>query len=463
MQISILNGIYTDNDPNVRESYPLNMLPVAQQSGISGGYLKPADGIVKVGDGSGIARGGINWNNELYRVLGSKLVKVNANGTITEIGDVGNDSLPVTFDYSFDRLGIASNNNLFYYNGTTLSQVTDSDLGTVLDVIWIDGYFMTTDGEFLVVTDLNDPTSVSPLKYGSSEIDPDPIVALKKIRNEVYAVNRYTTEVFNNIGGSGFPFQRKAGAQIEKGCVGTHACCIYNDVLAFIGGGRNEQPSIYLGANSGTQKISTREIDDILSSYTESELSNAYLEERNDKNSLMLYVHLTNETFVYDVETSQQLQRPIWSKHITDTSYKARYFVYAYNGWQVADPTSTSYGYFDDSVSTHWGNKITWEFGTQMVYNEGNGAIFTELELVALTGRTTLGEEPRISTSYSLDGKSWSQDRYILSGRIGQTEKRLQWRRQGFMNNFRMQRFKGDSDTRASYLRLEVKLEPLER
>ena len=57
MQISILNGIYTDNDPNVRESYPLNMLPVAQQSGISGGYLKPADGIVKVGDGSGIARG----------------------------------------------------------------------------------------------------------------------------------------------------------------------------------------------------------------------------------------------------------------------------------------------------------------------------------------------------------------------------------------------------------------------
>jgi hypothetical protein len=66
-------------------------------------------------------------------------------------------------------------------------QVTDPDLGVVLDVVWVDGYFMTTDGEFLVVTELTDPTQVNPLKYGSSEVDPDPVVALLKLRNEVYA------------------------------------------------------------------------------------------------------------------------------------------------------------------------------------------------------------------------------------------------------------------------------------
>lgn len=462
MQISILNGIYTDNDPNIRVSYPLNFLPVAENSGVSAGYLKPADGIVESGESSGVARGGINWNNELYRVIGSSLVKIKGNGDLETIGSVGNDLKDVTFDYSFDRLAIASAGGLYYYNGSTLTQVTDTDLGSVLDVVWVDGYFMTTDGEFLVVTDLNDPTSVNPLKYGSSEIDPDPVVALKKIRNEVYAVNRNTIEIFNNIGGDFFPFQRKTGAQIQKGCVGTHACCIFNDVLAFIGGGRNEQNSIYIAANSTAQKISTREIDDVLASYDEGELSKVKIEERNVKNQRMLYVHLPNETFVYDIESSQAFQRPVWSKHVTDTNgYRAKHFVYAYGKWQVADPTSGKYGYFDDSVPTHWGQTINWEISTQMVYNESNGAIFNELELVALTGNTLLGDDPQISTSYSLDGKFWSQEKFIKSGKVGESLKRLVWRRQGKMRNFRIQRFKGTSDTKASFLRLEASLEPL--
>ena len=144
-----------------------------------------------------------------------------------------------------------------------LRQVTDSDLGTVKDVVWIDGFFMTTDGEFLVVTELNDPTSVNPLKYGSSESDPDPIIALQTLRNEVYALNEFTIEVFSNRGGEGFPFQRNAGAKIPKGCVGTHANCVFMEQIAFIGSGYNEAPSVYLGLNGRTRKIATREIPDI--------------------------------------------------------------------------------------------------------------------------------------------------------------------------------------------------------
>jgi hypothetical protein len=87
----------------------------------------------------------------------------------------------------------------------TLTQNTDPDLGTVLDVVWVDGYWMTTDGEFLVVTDLTNPLAVDPFKYGSSEVDPDPVKALLKVRNEVYALNRHTIEAFDNVGGCGLP------------------------------------------------------------------------------------------------------------------------------------------------------------------------------------------------------------------------------------------------------------------
>jgi hypothetical protein len=225
MQIPILNGIYADAAPDFRTSYPKNLVPVPKQTGISGGYLRPADGVVEAGTGPGVGRGGINWNGVLYRVMGTKLVSIAENNTVTEIGDVGGTNR-VTFDYGFTYLAIASNNNLFLYDGTTLTQVTDPDLGVVLDVVWVDGYYMTTDGEFLVITDLANPFAVNPLKYGSSEADPDPINALLKLRNEVYALNRNTIEVFDNVGTTGFPFQRIAGAQIQKGAVGTHACCV---------------------------------------------------------------------------------------------------------------------------------------------------------------------------------------------------------------------------------------------
>ena len=463
-QIPILSGIYTDNGPDIRTSYPVNLVPVPKQSGINQGYLRPADGLISNGTGPGIDRGGINWEGTCYRVMGTKLVEVSATGTVTTLGDVGGTGL-VTFDYSFDRLAIASGGNLFYWNGSTLTQVTDPDLGTVLDVVWVDGYFMTTDGEFLVVTELSDPTQVNPLKYGASEADPDPVIALLKVRNEVYALNRNSIEVFDNIGGDVFPFQRIDGAQVQKGVLGTHACCVFVEQVAFVGGGRNEAPGIYLAANANANKISTQEIDEVLLAYTEAELSGVKLEARNDRNHKLLYVHLPDRTLVFDGAATEALGQPVWfvvtSAIDGFSQYRARNFVWAYNRWIVGDPTSAAVGYMDDQISTHYGQPVRWEFGTTIIYNGGKGVIINELELVALTGRVALASDPQISTSYSVDGQTWSQSKYIAAGQIGDRLKRLVWFQQGHMRNWRIQRFQGDSSAHVAFIRLEAQLEAL--
>jgi hypothetical protein len=418
------------------------------------------------GSGPGIDRGGINWQDECYRVMGTKLVSVASNGAVTVLGDVGGPvNTLVTFDYSFDLLAIASGTRLYYWNGTTLTQVTDPDLGIVLDVVWVDGYFMTTDGEFLIVTELSDPTQVNPLKYGSSEVDPDPVVALLKLRNEVYALNRNTIEVFDNIGGDLFPFQRIDGAQIQKGVIGTFACCVYIERIAFLGGGRNESPGIYVGAAATTQKISTQEIDELLLTYSEAQLAQVKLEARNDKSHQHLYVHLPDRTVVYDAAASEALGDQVWFTLTTTVvgfaQYRARNLVWAYDKWLVGDPQSSIIGYLVDDIGSHWGQRVHWEFGTIIAYNEGKGALFQKIELVSLTGRVALGTNPQISTSYSLDGLSYSQDRYIYVGTIGNTSKRLAWFQQGHMRNWRIQRFRGDSDSHIAFARLEMQIEGL--
>lgn len=466
MQIPILSGIYTDLLANIRTAYPVNLIPTPKGSGISNEYLRPADGIVQYGTGPGPDRGGILWNGVLYRVMGTKLVSIAADGTVVEHGIVGGPTDEyVTMDYSFDRLAIVSGKKLYYFSPGSLVQVTDPDLGQVLDMIWIDGYFMTTDGQSLIVTELSDPLAVNPLKYGSSEVDPDPVIALLKLRDEAYALNRYTIEVFDNVGGQFFPFARIDGAQIEKGCIGTFACCVFNSQIAFLGSGRNEAPGIYLGANATTQKISSQEIDLLLLNYTEAELSNVKLEARNDKAHQHLYVHLPDRTIVFDGQASTELQTLVWFTLTSSTQgfqkYLARNFVWAYNNWTVGHPDNGSLGYATQLVGTQWGQKVRWEFSTIIVYNESRGAVFHQMELVSVTGRVAVGTNPQISTSYSKDGLTWSQPRFVNVGSTGATEKRIVWFQMGNMRNWRIQRFEGDSDAHISVARLEAQIEPL--
>lgn len=474
MQIPILQGVFTDSRADFRANYPQNLIPIAMDQGISTGYLRPADGIVQNGTGPGINRGGIFWlqssgtpetfHNKLYRVMGESLVSIAVDGTVTTIGTIPGTNR-VTMTYSFDKLAIAADERLFYYNGSILVEVTDPDLGAVVDMLWVDGYFMTTDGEFLVVTELNDPFAVDPLKYGSAEADPDPIKALVKIRNEVYALNRHTTEVFDNIGSTGFPFQRIEGAQIMKGTLGTHTCCQFLDAVALVGGGFNEAPAVWLATNGQAAKISTMDIDLILQEYTEAELSTSLLETRVGRDYQHLIFHLPRKTLVYDPAVSQKVGQPVWfilsSGLDYDATWRVSDMVWAYDRWNVADTQSAAIGYLSETVSTHWGQPVAWELSTMILYNEGRGALIHELELVALTGRNALGSDPRIYTQYTVDGVTWSQPSWISAGQLGNRTKRLIWLQQGNMRHWRAQRFRGTSDAFMSFARLEARIEAL--
>lgn len=464
MQIPIINGIYTNENSDFRTSYPHNLVPIPVEQGISKGYLRPAEGIIAYdGLATGVSRAGINWNDECFRVMGNQLVKIDADGVITNLGYIAGTNF-ATMDYSFDYLSITAGGNMYLYNGT-LTQITDPDLGVSLDHIWVDGYFMSTDGEFLIVTELNNPFSVLTTKYGSSELDPDPIKALLKLRNEPHALNRYTIETFDNIGGVGFPFQRIDGAQIQRGTIGTHTCCIFLESIAFVGGGRNESISVWVASNGNSVRLATREIDLILDTYPDSVLENVLVESKVDGGHQLLMIHLPDKTLVYDAAASQTLGTPVWftlgSGITLDSTYRARHLVRCYDKWLVGDTQTHRTGYLTDAVSSHWGNEIVWQFGTTITYNEGYGAIFHQLELVSLTGRVALGDNPQIWTNYSLDGEVWSQRKYISAGKQGQRNKRLLWLFQGNMRKWRIQQFGGTSKAHASFARLEARLEPL--
>jgi hypothetical protein len=464
LAIPILSGIYASGAADFRAAYPVNLIPVPVESGISKGYLRPADGLVKNGEGPGSSRGAILWRNQMYRVLGTKLCRVSQNGAVTQLGDVGTGGL-VSMAYSFDRLAITSGGRLYYYDGADLVQVEDEDLGTVLDVTWIDGYFVLTDGEFAIVTELNDPTSINPLKYGAAERDPDPIVGSQVNRGELYLIGRHTIEVFQNVGGQFFPFQRIPGGHMQKGAVGVKAHCLFNDAIAFVGSGRNEAPAVYIGDNAQTIRISTREIDLLLASYSETQLATIELEAVTRSGHRWLYLHLPDRTMVYDLSATSILEEPVWfclTSAIDDFgTYKGRHFIW-FNGQMFAgDPTSGNVGYATDGRADHWGDAVRHEFQTMIIHGEQVGGVFHRLELVGLTGFVPVDADPKVSMCWSKDGMTWSLPRWASAGKRGELAKRIVWLQAGMFNKWRLQRFTWDSHAHISVARCEAEIEQL--
>jgi hypothetical protein len=464
MKIPILAGITADATPAIRAALPVNYVPVppAPESGADG-YLRPAEGIAAFTTGQGSDRGAIVWESNHYRVSGTKLIKVAADGTVTVIGTIsGTDN--ARLDYSFDHLGIAADGKLWLYDGTTLTQVTDPDIGTVNDAVQVDGYWMVTDGTTLPVSDLADPFSYNPLKYGSTDA-PDPVLGLLKVQNEVHVISRHRIDPFQNVGGSLFPFARVKEGLITKGAIGKRAACVFNDNVAFLGSGLNEAPSVYLGRNAQSAKIASHEVDELLTGYTETQLSAVIMEPVIDRGLELLFVHLSDRTLVYDAVFSKAAQQPMWHVRASTLNgfaqYRARNIVRASDAWCVGDPQSSAIGKWSTTSSQHYGTDVRWEFSTPMLRNGGKGAIVKQLELLALTGVVAVGKDPMISTAFSNDGKTYSQERSIRAGKIGETEKRLVWTPQGYWRNWRIQRFRGDSGAHPPVLQLDADIEAL--
>ena len=462
-QIPIISGIYTDAGADFRISYPTNLEPVIVDSGISKGYLRTVAGITGTSTGPGADRGGTLFKGKQYRVMGSSLCTVSDTGTIAVVGDVDFGG-PVSFAQSFDLLAIASGGKLFYWDGSTVAQVTDPDLGLVIDVIWIDGFFMTTDGTSLVVTELNDPWSVDPLKYGSSEVSPDPVTGLLALRGEVYALNRTTIENFRNSGSSGFPFVRQSGALIPKGCVGTFASAYILQTFAFIGGDVNEGVSVYLAGAGQAIPISTPEIDMELGRLTEEQLAAIEVESRRDRDEERLLIHLPSVTLVWLANASKVSGEQIWHRLAAGTGgdqpYLNRHATLLNDRWWVGNPAG-QLGYLDYGVETQFGAVAGWEFQTAFVYNESRGAIFKSTELVGLPGRAPFGVDATCFFAYTLDGQTWSEERANPMGQRGERNIRMQWRPMFRMSNYAGFRFRGANTSMAAWARLEADIEAL--
>jgi hypothetical protein len=421
------------------------------------GYMLNYAGLTSFGIGSGIDRGAV-YNDRFinqYRVSGQKFISVGINGSVVELGDISGFK-QAAMPYSFNTQAIITNGRMWLFDPVnSLVEITDPDLGDPIDGVWVDGYYFLTDGEYLYHTDISDETSIDPLNYATAEFMPDPSLGIAKTQdNKVMVFGRYSLEYFVNDATTEFAFQRVETRAQKIGIVATHAKC-EGETFYITGGRRNEAIGVYSVGIGSSIKISTREIDKILAAYSEPSLADMRMEYRLENNVGFILVHLPNETLcfnesiakVFGIETAWCILK---TDVANDNTYRGINGVFDARSakWIYGDKIDTNIGELDNTVPTHYGQKVEWILYTPFIGLEI--ASIDELEIETIPGFTS-SEDATVAFSITYDGVIYSQEWWMQYGKPNNFNQRFITRRLGYISDWFGLKFRGVSSSRMAF------------
>ena len=457
--ITLIKGDKVGIETDYRDALPVNMYAVKRDILSAKGYMIGYPGLTKLADGTGIDRGA-SYNERFedqYRVSGTKLISVSAGGVVAELGDIPGSSQARLIDfYSFNTQGIIADGRFFLYDPVGgFREVVDPDLGNIIDGVWVDSYYFMTDGENLLHTDIDDEESISPLTFATAEFMPDPSLGLAKTQdNKVMVFGRYSLEYFIDVATANFAFQRVPTRAQKIGIVATHAKCESSTKFYITGGFRDGAVAVYAIGIGSSIKVSNREIDKIITKYTEPELSDMRMECRTENDVTFILVHLPEETLCFNESIAAVFGKEVaWSILKTgtgDASYRGINGVFDARSakWVYGDKTGAEIGILDNDVSTQYDAIAEWILFTPFLDLETFSV--DEIDLETIPGHTsTLDATVAVSITYN--GVIYGSEYWMEYGEPSDYNQRFILRRLGICNDWLAFKFRGVSKSRMAF------------
>lgn len=454
--LPIANGFSQDEVLALSNQLCINLYPnITQAPALSQENLRGTPGLdqlMTTGDFTvDVNRGAHVKNDVAYEINGTDLVRVESDlETFTVLGMVEGEGRVSTADNGSQLMIVTQAGKGYIFNedaGTPFLEITDVDFtttnGTPQKVVFLDGFFVvTTDSKKFKISSLNDGLTWNALDFGTAEADPDAIVAPHVHQNRLYIMGTETIEPFQNIGGSDFPFQRVPGGIIDKGLFAEFSIIETNSAFVWIGSGENEAPAIWRSSGGIPEKISTTAIENLIQSFTPSEVRNTFAWSYAQRGGFFIGFTLGNTTIVFDSVTSRWHERKSVVNGLL-TRCRVNSMILAYGEVLVGDAFDGRIGKLSQ-VNNEYGADIFRQFSTQPFANQGTAFFNGEIELTIQSGvGNSVVKNPQARMDYSDDGVTFdkSTPRWRSMGKVGEYFRRLIWRRLGDIPRFRVFRF----------------------
>jgi hypothetical protein len=335
------------------------------------------------------------------------------------------------------------------------------DLGVPLDGTWIDGYYFLTDGEYVYHTDITDEEVIDPLKFATAEFMPDPSLGIAKTQdNKVVVFGRYSIEYFADVASENFAFRRIESRAQKIGIVSSLAKCEFGGSFYIVGGKREEAISIYAINLGNSVKVATRDIDDLISRYTESDLQDMRVESRMEGDIGFILFHFPDFVLCFNVSIAGTLgKESAWSIIKTDVLGDNPYR--GINGtfdpriakWVYGDKLDSTLGLLDYSTAKHYDQLVEWILYTPFIYLET--ASIDQIELKTVPG-FNVSADAKIALSATYNGVTYSSETWLLYSNPLDYNKRLIAFQIGYVPQFIGLKFRGVSQSRMSLAILGV-------
>lgn len=459
MVMNFIKGDKHGADTDYRDALPVNMYAVKRDMFGVQGYMLQMPGLASLATGVGIDRGGY-WNdkqNTHFRVSGSKLVTVSG-ATVTQLGDIAGTGL-ASMTHSFNTQAVVAGGKFYLYDTTTgYREVTDPELGTPIDVVWVDGYYFFTDGEFIYHTDTNNESSIDPLKYSTAEFTPDFTYGVAKTEdNKVMVFGRYSIEYFINVASENFAFQRVPSRAMKIGIVGTHCKAEVNSKMYILGGRKEEAISLHVIGVGAATKLGTREVDKAIAKYSEAQLLNASIESYEHDGNTFVIIQLPNEVLLFNetiagVAGVDQAWSILRSDVVGAMPWRAINGVFdqGQNVWVFGDKQDTTIGKIDSSLATQYGEIVEWLLYTPFVYLER--ASIDQIEIETIPGFTTT-QDATVFLSMTYNGVTYGKEWIQLYGAPNDYGQRFIVNRLGYVADWVGIKLRGASRSRMAFSR----------
>jgi len=408
-----------------------NMYVVENPLSLSGLSYIPRPTLTEFSDISGATIRGIwyqsnNGVTTIYVVANETLYTLNSDGTTTSVGTIpGSDFC--TFASTIYHIGIAANGGLYLYDGSTLTDVAIPDGNLVADVTSLDNYFIVSiknSNKFYWVEP--GETTIDGLSFTSAERNPDDIVSVISIGDELWVLGQSTCEVFTDSGDINSPFIRISGRVYQTGCVDKHSVTrtLKDSIPCLIWVTPSKEVILSQGVPN---KISNESIEEVLK---RSSKFTAWSFRTNRHDFYILNTDIA--TLVYDITAGSwyrwsSYQKDFWNAisgiHINDTVYAVTDF----------DGKIYKLSYTQSDGGTDY---LVCEV-SGFIPNNGNNSIICQNITLFLNAGTSnsYATNPVIELRWSDDGgRNWSSYSQGYTGFQGSYETNVAFRSLGRIN-----------------------------
>lgn len=374
-------------------------------------------------------------NSSFYGVHRGTFYSIDNAFTATARGTIGATSGRVDICDDGTNIIVVDGSEIYVYNTSTpatpIAAVTDADRPTSPNTCIVQAGRVLTDengtGQFKGSSAYG-PTTWDGLHFATAESNPDNIIRIVNYRGIVVLFGAYTTEFWQNVGGSGFPYARLMGADMEHGLAARWSVAKFNGTYAFLAQNREGQVIVAMLDGYRPARISNFELEHMINGYSLVSDATGFGYMLGGHPMYQLNFPSVGKSWLYDASTQY------WSEltYAGTGRHRAEMGIDFLNQTIVADYENGRLYKLDVEATDDNGEDIVMVLRGRHIRKNKKNVRISRIELGIEAGNGLVsgqGSDPVAGLRLSKDGgNTYGTQTFAPLGKVGEYTKRCIWR-----------------------------------